>query len=262
MLRLCEACRCLQMANMLEGGRTPLLPAEQLQDMGFKIVAYPLSLLGSYVQGMQQTLKLLKAGGPESFPPSTLPSFQTLQAAVRFPEYLEGAEKYAALEQELAGAFSPPLPGPDAPESAGHDSSASSRVSGEDQQAASSASMASPQSPAGSEATSWVSRPSPAAQAEDDSSFQAAEAAAAAQSNAVEPDAILTESQPPSEGEAAQGSSASSSIPLRTPDLRWQDPAFRRCAAGQIQLPCQGPKTATPYQCCKDKKVVAEGISP
>ena len=36
-----------QMANMLEGGgKTPILTPIQLQDLGFKVVAYPLSLLG------------------------------------------------------------------------------------------------------------------------------------------------------------------------------------------------------------------------
>ncbi len=43
---------CTQMANMLEGGgKTPLLRPDQLRAMGFKIVAYPLSLLGVSVRG-------------------------------------------------------------------------------------------------------------------------------------------------------------------------------------------------------------------
>ena len=37
----------LQMASMLEGGgKTPVLSPEVLEAMGFKLVAYPLSLLG------------------------------------------------------------------------------------------------------------------------------------------------------------------------------------------------------------------------
>jgi hypothetical protein len=50
------------MANMLEGGgRTPLLPPAALQDLGFSIVAYPLSLLGVSVRAMQQALQGLQA---------------------------------------------------------------------------------------------------------------------------------------------------------------------------------------------------------
>lgn len=50
------------MANMLEGGgKTPLLPPAALQELGFSIVAYPLSLLGVSVRAMQRALDLLKA---------------------------------------------------------------------------------------------------------------------------------------------------------------------------------------------------------
>ena len=52
----------LQMANNLEGGgRTPLLPPEELEQLGFKLVAYPLSLLGVSMRAMQSALQLLKA---------------------------------------------------------------------------------------------------------------------------------------------------------------------------------------------------------
>ncbi len=55
-------CPALQMANMLEGGgKTPLLPPAALQELGFSIVAYPLSLLGVSVRAMQQALLQLQA---------------------------------------------------------------------------------------------------------------------------------------------------------------------------------------------------------
>ena len=52
----------MQMANMLEGGgKTPIVAPEELQRLGFKLVAYPLSLLGVSMRAMQSTLQLLKA---------------------------------------------------------------------------------------------------------------------------------------------------------------------------------------------------------
>jgi hypothetical protein len=49
------------MANMLEGGgRTPLLSPAQLEGLGFKIAAYPLSLLGVSIRAMQSALASLK----------------------------------------------------------------------------------------------------------------------------------------------------------------------------------------------------------
>jgi 2-methylisocitrate lyase-like PEP mutase family enzyme len=46
-----------KMASMLEGGgKTPMLSRGELQRMGFKLVAYPLSLLGASVVAMQRAL--------------------------------------------------------------------------------------------------------------------------------------------------------------------------------------------------------------
>lgn len=49
-------------ANMLEGGgKTPILSPLELEDIGFKIVVYPLSLVGVSIRAMQvstqQTLR-------------------------------------------------------------------------------------------------------------------------------------------------------------------------------------------------------------
>ncbi|UCF39346.1 MAG: isocitrate lyase/PEP mutase family protein [Acidobacteriota bacterium] len=46
-------------ANMIEGGRTPVLPAEELEEMGFKIVVFPLTGLFSAVAAMRDALALL-----------------------------------------------------------------------------------------------------------------------------------------------------------------------------------------------------------
>lgn len=50
------------MANMIHGGRTPVLSAPELQAMGFRIAAYPLALIGSAVAAMEQALASLKSG--------------------------------------------------------------------------------------------------------------------------------------------------------------------------------------------------------
>lgn len=188
---------------MLEGGRTPLLPAEQLQEMGFKIVAYPLSLLGTYVQGLQQTLQLLHRGGPETFPPSTLPSFETLQAAVGFPQYLRGAEKYAKLEQGLATAFSSPT----GPRQSASSSGASMGTASE--------------SPAGS-------KQMPFASSSSNGSLNGSTKSAPEQRRVVEADAILVDSEQSRQGPVNNGRQRDSTLPARPEDTRWQDPSLRR----------------------------------
>ena len=50
------------MANMLEGGQTPILPPPELADLGFAVAAYPLAALSSAMRAVADTLALLKAG--------------------------------------------------------------------------------------------------------------------------------------------------------------------------------------------------------
>lgn len=86
-----------KMANMLEGGgKTPILTPQELEEMGFKICAYPLSLLGVSISAMRSALKGLKQGVVPVAP--AMPSFAELQAAVGFPEYFEEESKYAVKE--------------------------------------------------------------------------------------------------------------------------------------------------------------------
>ena len=53
-----------KMANMLEGGgSTPICSPEELQDMGFSVVAYPLTVLGAYVKATERVLREIKEDG-------------------------------------------------------------------------------------------------------------------------------------------------------------------------------------------------------
>ena len=51
-----------QIANMLEGGRTPMLPPPELFRLGFAMVAYPTSLLFRVARTIERALAELKAG--------------------------------------------------------------------------------------------------------------------------------------------------------------------------------------------------------
>ncbi|MGA2991017.1 MAG: isocitrate lyase/PEP mutase family protein [Candidatus Korobacteraceae bacterium] len=51
-----------QLANMLEGGRTPILKPVELQQLGFKMVIYGITLLMRITRVMQQALADLKSG--------------------------------------------------------------------------------------------------------------------------------------------------------------------------------------------------------
>lgn len=81
----------IHMANMLEGGETPLLAPQQLHDAGYKIAAYPLTLLSMAMKTMRDGLEKMKAGKVES---DDLLSFEELRTIVGFDDYYQQEDKY------------------------------------------------------------------------------------------------------------------------------------------------------------------------
>jgi 2-methylisocitrate lyase-like PEP mutase family enzyme len=90
MQRYCSEVSGAKMANLIENGKTPILPYAQLEAMGYDIAVYPLSLLSASIKAMQETLGSIKTGDE----PQNVLHFKELQAAVGFPEYYAGEEKY------------------------------------------------------------------------------------------------------------------------------------------------------------------------
>ncbi len=82
------------MANMVEQGDTPVLPPAVLGEMGFKIIAYPLTLMNASILAMEKALAALKDGRH----PDNLAEFAHLRDIVGFPDYYEAEKKYAAGE--------------------------------------------------------------------------------------------------------------------------------------------------------------------
>ena len=91
MVRYCTEVDGPKLANMLEGGRTPVLSPKRLQEIGYTVAAYPLTLLSASVKSMQSSLQLLKEGKPVDY--LILP-FTELQDVVGFTEYNNDAEMY------------------------------------------------------------------------------------------------------------------------------------------------------------------------
>lgn len=62
MATICNSIDGVHMANMLEGGQTPILPPDQLAELGFSIAAYPLTMLSAAMKAMNAALADLAAG--------------------------------------------------------------------------------------------------------------------------------------------------------------------------------------------------------
>ena len=61
MRELCDMLPGPKMANMVEGGLTPNLP-DELEAIGFKIAAYPLTLMSAAMKAMIGALEEFKTG--------------------------------------------------------------------------------------------------------------------------------------------------------------------------------------------------------
>jgi 2-methylisocitrate lyase-like PEP mutase family enzyme len=96
MRSFCAAMTKPCMANMVPGGKTPILPPAKLREIGYKLALYPLMLLSSAVAAMQATLAALHPGATTPQPPSV--SFADLQRVVGFPEYWSRETLYQAKE--------------------------------------------------------------------------------------------------------------------------------------------------------------------
>ena len=94
MRRFCEAMRKPCMANMVPGGKTPILPPKELQNIGYKLALYPVVLMSAAIAAMQAALVALRPESKKVFPPSVL--FAELQQVVGFPEYWERETRYKA----------------------------------------------------------------------------------------------------------------------------------------------------------------------
>ncbi len=79
-----------KMANLVEHGKTPLLSHQELEEMGYAIAVYPLTLLNASVVAMQQALARLKKG--ETVP--GLMNFKALQTIVGFDTYDDQLKRY------------------------------------------------------------------------------------------------------------------------------------------------------------------------
>ena len=93
MRRICEEVPGRHLANMLEGGSTPLLSPVRLAELGYTLVAYPLTLLAASVQAMQAAAADLAAGID---PSPRLASFADLRRLVGFDAYDAESERYRA----------------------------------------------------------------------------------------------------------------------------------------------------------------------
>jgi methylisocitrate lyase len=86
-------------ANMIDGGKTPVLSAAELQSMGFKIVVFPLAGLFAATKAMNDVFEHLKMNGTTDGFKKTI-EFGDFEQIVDVPVYRELEKKFSVKVDE------------------------------------------------------------------------------------------------------------------------------------------------------------------
>ena len=81
-------------ANMIEGGATPIISKSKLHNMGFKIILYPLSVLFSNTFATFQMLKELKKSGATKKSKNKMINFNQFNEIVELSKYTKLEKRY------------------------------------------------------------------------------------------------------------------------------------------------------------------------
>lgn len=82
-------------ANIVEGGKTPEISTAQLQQLGFKIVFFPLTALMAVTHVMNACFQHLKTQGTTANLPD-LVTFKDFQELMGVPQFLQTEKRFAA----------------------------------------------------------------------------------------------------------------------------------------------------------------------
>ncbi len=89
-------------ANMVEGGRTPLKPAEELHKLGFKLVIYPGAMMRVTAFAASEYLKVLKADGSTDRFRDRMFDFKGLNTVLELDDIMAAGARYDATLKKAA----------------------------------------------------------------------------------------------------------------------------------------------------------------
>jgi 2-methylisocitrate lyase-like PEP mutase family enzyme len=99
MARVTKEAPGIHMANMVEGGKTPIPSMTQLRALGFGLAIFPLTLFSASMRAIGQSLAAMKTG---RHPADQLMNFDDLKRTVGFDAYYEGESRYAGARKDAA----------------------------------------------------------------------------------------------------------------------------------------------------------------
>jgi 2-methylisocitrate lyase-like PEP mutase family enzyme len=88
------------MVNMVEGGKTPLLPASELESLGFALVIFPGAIVRTLAKSAEDFYASLKAHSSTEPFRARMFDFDALNGLIGTPEMLERGKRYAGTEPD------------------------------------------------------------------------------------------------------------------------------------------------------------------
>ena len=92
MARLTSEAPGIHMANLVEGGATPILHPDRLHELGYSFAAYPLTLMSAAMKAIQTSLAVMAR---REHPAGELLDFADLRKAVGFDAYYDAEKAYS-----------------------------------------------------------------------------------------------------------------------------------------------------------------------
>jgi 2-methylisocitrate lyase-like PEP mutase family enzyme len=90
------------LVNVFKGGKTPMLPAERLQKMGFRIAIYPSETQRAGIFAMRQILSLLKREGTTETMDHALTTFKDRDRIIGLDDWQALEKQYLAVDKDKA----------------------------------------------------------------------------------------------------------------------------------------------------------------
>ena len=83
----------VHMANLVEGGTTPILPMDRLHELGYRFAAFPLTLMSAAMRAVRDSLAVMASGG---HPDDQILNFSELRQIIGFDAYYKAEQRYTS----------------------------------------------------------------------------------------------------------------------------------------------------------------------
>jgi len=87
--KIAEHIKAPKLINMFYGGKTPLVPVEKLQSLGYRLVIIPSDLQRAAIRAMQDTLQVIKQDGDSEKIQDRLATFNEREQIIGTQQYLQ-----------------------------------------------------------------------------------------------------------------------------------------------------------------------------